>query len=279
MNPLQEKRAGLPAAAAQLAHIAPTLARVPAAPAANATIDATADTADTAVETAARTGTTAPATGAPAPAAAVAAELVTVHAPRGPVAEAFRTLRSRLASCATATWDAGPALAVVGTGRGGGRSWCAANLAVSMAQRGGPVLLLDANLRRPRLHRLFGLPHRGGLAALLAGPAALDAVQPVPQVPGLFLLAAGETPTHPLELLEPPAFARLLQALGERFVHVVVDTPAAAEGADAAVIAARCDAALLVTRRDHDTLADLQALRATLAQAGTAVAGVLLNGH
>ncbi|MDP2006070.1 MAG: CpsD/CapB family tyrosine-protein kinase [Rubrivivax sp.] len=209
----------------------------------------------------------------------LAPELVTVHAPGSAAAEGFRTLRSQLAMRAAGASQAGPALAVIGTGRGDGRSWCAANLAVSMAQRGGPVLLLDANLRQPRLHTLFGLPGTGGLAALLRGQLDAEPVQPVPQVPGLFLLAAGDAPTHALELLEQPGFARLLQTLGTRYAQVIVDTPAAALGADAAVIAARCDAALLVVRRHASGVSAVQALREDFAPSGKPVVGVLLNGY
>lgn len=208
--------------------------------------------------------------------------LVTVHQPDSPAAEGFRTLRSQLSLRTAATGRSGGALAVLSASRGDGRSWCAANLAVSMAQRGGPVLLVDANLRQPSLHAWLGLPGDRGLASALSAPA--DAPRPLPvlpvaQVPGLFLLPAGAAEGHPLELLESPAFAELLQQLAGRYAHVVVDTPAAELGADAAVIAAHCQAALLVVRQHHSRVQAVQDLCAAFAPRGTPVAGVFLNGH
>lgn len=211
--------------------------------------------------------------------------LVTVHQPDSPAAEGFRTLRSQLSLRTAATGRSGGALAVLSPSRGDGRSWCAANLAVSMAQRGGPVLLVDANLRQPSLHAWLGLPGDRGLATVLGGrtaaprPLPVLPVLPVAQVPGLFLLPAGAAEGHPLEWLESPAFAELLQQLAGRYAHVVVDTPAAELGADAAVIAAHCQAALLVVRQHHSRVQAVQDLCAAFAPRGTPVAGVFLNGH
>lgn len=199
-------------------------------------------------------------------------ELPTLTDPFGAAAERFRSLRSQLAAPGP-----GALLAVTSLDRGDGRSWCAANLAISMAQRGGPVLLVDADLRSPRQHHIFGLRQPAGLSALLDGRADLGVIHAVPQVPGLYLLSAGAPPPNPLELLERPAFEHLLADLGQRFSQVVLDTPAAARCADAAVLAAHARQTLLVLRRHVSRQDGAQHFVQTLARRGATVAGVMLN--
>jgi len=96
-------------------------------------------------------------------------------------------------------------------------------------------------------------------------------------VPGLYVLPVGACPPNPLELVERPAFRRLLEKLAARFDHVVVDTPAAVYGTDAHVIAERCGAALMVARRDASRVANLHALIEAVAVPSTALLGVVMN--
>lgn len=207
------------------------------------------------------------------------AELVTLADPFGVAAEHFRSLRSQLAMPLSGRAVATNTLAITSLDRSDGRSWCAANLAVSMAQRDGPVLLVDADLRSPRQHRIFGLGEPAGLSSLLDGRADLGLVQAVPQVPGLFVLAAGAKPPNPLELLERSTFTQMLAEVGQRFVQVVVDSPALTCGADASVVAARAQSSLLVLRRHVSQHSRVQDCLRTWARSGTAVAGVMLNDH
>lgn len=214
------------------------------------------------------------------PAADPGPELGALFNPFGPAAEQFRTLRCELAMRLGAPVAGhGQVIAVVGTERGEGRSFVAANLAVSMAQRGGRVLLVDADLRRPRLHRLFGLRAADGLALMLDGRADYRSVRPVAQRAGLFLLPAGAPPAHPLELVERPEFALVMRQLRLRFSHIVVDTPAASEGPDATVVAGSCDAGLLVVQRHRSRMAALQRLLDALRLAGTPLSGAVLNAR
>jgi capsular exopolysaccharide synthesis family protein len=212
------------------------------------------------------------------PAADPGPELRALFNPFSTAAEQFRSLRCQLSlRMGAPVAGHGQVVAVVGSARGEGRSFIAANLAVSMAQRGGRVLLVDADLRRPRLHRLFGLRAADGLALMLDGRADYRSVRPVAQVPGLHLLPAGAPPAHPLELVERPEFALVMRQLRLRFSHIVVDTPAAADGPDAAVVAANCDAGLLVVQRHHSKMDALQRLLDAMRLAGTPLAGAVLN--
>lgn len=210
-------------------------------------------------------------------------ELVALNDPFGLQAEAFRGIRSQTMMRVWGDSPGGPAhavaraLAVLSPASGDGKTFFAANLAVTLAQLGGRTLLLDADLRGPRLHEVFGLPNPAGLSGILSGRAERHVVQRVPGVPSLFVLPAGPTPPNPLELVERPAFGRLVAELCTRFEHVVVDTPAHEFGADGPVIASRCGAALLVARRHSSRLAALQRLLAASSAGPVRLAGVVLN--
>lgn len=209
----------------------------------------------------------------------VSEDLLVAYRPFCPEAEQLRALRSQL----LLRWldkEAGrQCLAVVGSGRGEGRSFLAANLAVLFAQLGERTLLIDADLRQPRQHELFRLENKVGVSCLLAGrlAQAADAVAEVASIPGLAVLPAGPIPPNPLELLNRSAFARLLAAARGSHDIILIDTPAAEAGSDASMIAAQAGAALLVARRHQTPVAAFAELAAALLEAGVALVGSVLN--
>lgn len=206
-------------------------------------------------------------------------ELVALNEPFSPRAESFRALRSQVMMRVFTEGGAHPALAVISPDSGDGKTYCAANLAVTLAQLGGRTLLVDADMRSPRVHELFHLTTSLGLSSILSGRADKQVISPVAGLPGLFVLPVGTLPPNPLELVERPAFGLLLRELTAKFDHVVVDTPAAVHGADAAVIAARCGAALVLARKNASRMAALRELVATLDGAPVKMAGVVFNEY
>ncbi|MFT7772004.1 polysaccharide biosynthesis tyrosine autokinase [Roseateles sp.] len=207
-------------------------------------------------------------------------ELVALNQPFSPQAEVFRAVRSQVTMRVFNEPKAsGQALAVVGPSRGDGKTFFAANLAVTLAQLGGRTLLVDADMRAPRQHEVFGVPNASGLSGILAGRAEGQPIQQIRAIPGLFVLPVGITPPNPLELIERPAFGLLLAELTSKFDYVVVDTPAAELGADSLVIAARCGAALCVARKNEAKLDTMRALVEGMAQASIKNAGVVLNEY
>ena len=204
-------------------------------------------------------------------------ELVTLNQPFSSQAEAFRTIRSRLMMTVFSEDQQKRALAVVSPDSGDGKTFFAANLAITLAQAGGRTLLVDADLRGPRQHEVFNLENTAGLSSLLAGRVDTQIVQQVAGVPGLFVMPVGVTPPNPLELIDRPAFNMLMRELVLKFDHVVVDTPAVIYGADAHVIAARCGAVLIVARENASRVVALQQLVAALSQSPARVAGVIMN--
>lgn len=205
-------------------------------------------------------------------------ELVALNQPFSLQAEAFRALRSQVVMRVWGDKDRSQALAVISADNGDGKTFFAANLAVTLAQLGGGrTLLVDADLRSPRQHEVFKLDNRTGLSGILSGRSDTDVIRQVPGVPSLFVLSAGTTPPNPLELVERPAFGLLMRELATKFDHIVVDTPAASSGADASVIAARCGAAVVVARKNQSRVTSLQDLMASLAGTSARLAGVVVN--
>lgn len=204
-------------------------------------------------------------------------ELVALNHPFGVQAESFRAIRSQIMMRLFNEGQDRRALAVVSPDAGDGKTFFCANLAVTLAQLGGRTLLVDADLRGPRQHAVFGVDNTAGLSGILSGRAEAKVIQQVPGVPSLFVLPVGITPPNPLELVERPAFGLLVRELLSKFDHVVVDTPAAQYGSDSAVIAARCGAALVVARQNKSQVVRLQELVAGLAETPAQLAGVIFN--
>jgi len=200
----------------------------------------------------------------------VSESVVAAYEPASPQVEALRALRSELMLHWFNDDVAHKSLAVVSEARGDGRSHIAANLAVVLSQLGGRTLLIDADLRNASQHALFGLENRVGLSAVLAGRAS-------PELGNLSVLPAGVAPPNPQELLARPTFGVLLERLAEHLDFILIDTPPAAESADAQTIAARARAALFVLRKNHSRLWRVQAIAESVARARTAVLGAVLN--
>jgi receptor protein-tyrosine kinase len=205
----------------------------------------------------------------------LAPELVAAHAPFDPQAETLRDLRTQI----LLNWATGErkVLAVVSPDAGDGRSFLAANLAVVFAQLGEKTLLVDADLRRPRQHRLFGHGTGPGLAQTLAGRAGIEAAERVSYFDNLWLLAAGVAAPNPMELLSRLTFPALLNEARKQFKIILLDTPANARGADARIAASRSDGALVVTRQHRTRMSELQRLCRAMRGGGAPVVGTVLN--
>lgn len=213
-----------------------------------------------------------------APDSGVADEVIAARDPDAPAVESLRSLRTQLMLRWFENHERQAALAIVSPGSGEGRSWIAANLAVLFAQAGKRTLLIDADLRQPRQHALFGISERNGLSSILAGRAGLDGLTDIPGIPDLTVLPAGVVPPNPQDLLGRPLFQRLVHALRSRYDVVLLDTPAASSGADAETIAARAGGALVVACRDVSSAPALTALCQDLEHFGVTVTGAVLNG-
>jgi capsular exopolysaccharide synthesis family protein len=176
--------------------------------------------------------------------------LVAGLAPKAVAAEQYRALRTRLSQTEGAT--AVRTLLVTSPQKGEGKSITSANLALTMAQElQRRVAIVEADLRKPSLQHLFGLPAGPGLSEYLTGAAELkDVMKFLPQF-NLTVITAGMTPMNPAELLGSTAMRRMLDHLRTRFDRVILDTPPVLPLADVAILAPLVDGALLVVRAGH----------------------------
>jgi capsular exopolysaccharide synthesis family protein len=200
--------------------------------------------------------------------------LVTAAKPTSVVAEQYRALRTRILH-----GDSGAQtniILVTSPASGDGKSLTVANLGLAMAQEfQRRVCVVDANLRHPKLHRLFGVPDTPGLSDVLAGRVSLDDAFIAIEEHHLTVLPAGTAPAHPAELLGTMTMRRVLDALRSRFDAVLIDAPAAAPLADVGILNPLVDSVLVVVRAGvttkpaiHDTIAALD---------GGRLLGVVLN--
>ena len=204
-------------------------------------------------------------------------ELVAAYQPFSSRVEQLRAIRSQLMLRWFDRAEERQVLTIVGAERSEGRSYLAANLAIVFSQLGERTLLVDADMREPRQHYLFHLENQIGLSTLLAGRSREEAIVRISDLAGLSVLPAGPTPPNPLELLNRLNFDEFLIQAKSMFDVVIVDTPAMTGGEDAAMIAVRTGAALVISRAGSTRVAAYTDLVQGLMDAGVAVVGSVLN--
>lgn len=139
-------------------------------------------------------------------------------------------------------------MVVTSSGPQEGKSTTAINLGIAMSQSGQKVLIVDTDMRRPRLHKAFGVANEMGVSSLVVGEGKLEDAIKTTEVPGLYLLPCGPIPPNPAELLHTRAFADLLDTLGTKFDRVILDSPPVGAVADAVVLATQADGVVLVLK-------------------------------
>lgn len=137
---------------------------------------------------------------------------------------------------------------VTSSGPQEGKSTTAINLGIAMAQSGNRVLVVDTDMRRPRLHKAFGVSNELGVSSVVVGEGKLEDAIKTTDVPGLFVMPCGPVPPNPAELLHTQAFGDILNKLGERFDRVILDTPPVGAVADAVVLSTQVDGVVVVLK-------------------------------
>ena len=205
-----------------------------------------------------------------------AVELVTQVRPQSQMAESYRALRTSLL---LSNLGSPPKVIMVTSSLPQeGKTTTSINCAVVLAQKGVRVLLIDADLRRPSIHKTLGMGPRTGLSNVLTGSTTLEqAIVRTPILPNLYILPAGTPPPNPAELLASTNMRDVLAQLREEYDHIVIDTPPSLSVTDAVVLSPRADAVVLVIRSGQTTKQALRRARDLLAQVNAKVVGVLLN--
>jgi succinoglycan biosynthesis transport protein ExoP len=197
---------------------------------------------------------------------------------RSPLAESYRHLRT---SVLLSTAGRAPrSLLVTSSLPGEGKTTTAVNTAVSLAQTGASVVIIDADMRRPRLRSIFGLSNGAGLSSILSSEVSEDEVMSMvatEPVSGLNVLTAGPIPPNPAELLGSEQMRRLMLLLQSRFNHVVVDSPPVSSFTDGVLISSMVDGVLLVVHGGKSSRHVVKRSKQLLQDVGAKIFGVVLN--
>jgi len=193
----------------------------------------------------------------------VDAHLVALTEPTSETAEQYRTLKANV----LALREMPPKVVMVtSTNRGEGRSVTTVNLACSLAEeQGARVVVVDADMKRPTLHKLLGIDNQRGLADYLSGGTMIEMIIQRSRLPNLRAVPAGRVPANPAELLRGKGMEDLLARLRRDYDHVIIDAPPVGSSDEAAALAPRVDAALVVVRMRetsrHAAKASIERLR------------------
>ena len=202
--------------------------------------------------------------------------LVVLTSPKSQFAEAFRALRTSLLLSVAGREP--QVMLLTSATPSEGKTTASLNLAAVLAQRDVRVLLIDADLRRPTVHHRFGLNGKVGLTSVLTASVPLrDAIQTVPDLPTLDILASGPIPPFPTEMLSSDAMRRLLQECRGIYTHIVMDSPPLLSVTDSVVLAREADAVVLIVRHGKSTKHAVRRARDLLLRSGAKLAGIALN--
>ncbi|HET6854493.1 MAG TPA: polysaccharide biosynthesis tyrosine autokinase [Pyrinomonadaceae bacterium] len=195
---------------------------------------------------------------------------------RSPIAESYRHLRTSL--LLSSAGQPPRTILVTSSQPSEGKTTTAINTAFMLAQTGAEVLIIDCDLRRPRLHTQFEVSNAKGLTTWLSGEKNLDALlQVYAKTPNLKILTSGPVPPNPAELLGSEEMRRLLGQLSERFAHIIIDSPPAISFTDASILSTMVDGVMLVVHGGRSSRAVVRRAKQQLLDVGAHIFGVVLN--
>jgi len=208
-------------------------------------------------------------------ASSVARELVVLHEPWSPTAEAFRSLRTAVLFSAPAAPP--KVIQMTSAGAGEGKTVSALNLATALAEAGSSVLLIDVDMRRPACHHALGVEKTRGLSSFLAGQLELGDVIQRLEAPRIFFIPAGPTPPNPAELVGSQRMHDAPELLREQYDFVILDSPPVLPVTDSVLLSREADGVVLVVK-GHDTPRELlRRARDQLVQANARLLGAVVN--
>lgn len=201
--------------------------------------------------------------------------LAIARSPKGTAAESCRTIRTNLMFMSPGQEI--HTLLITSAGPGEGKTSVAANLAFTMASAGKRVILVDTDMRRPRVHKVFRLARNGALTSVLIGEVDVQAAIVPSGLPNLDLMPLGSLPPNPAELIDSLAFRNLIKQLKAKYDKVVLDSPPVMAVTDAAILAQYADAALIVIRQGRTNRHVLRGAMRMLKTVNANVVGFVLN--
>lgn len=210
-------------------------------------------------------------------------ELIVQRTPKSPIAEVFRTLRTNIQFMNSK--KSMKTLLVTSTMPGEGKSWTAANLAITFAQVGKKVVIIDADMRKGRQHVMFGIENKMGLSNFLSGldemgrNENLDILKYVKatEVQNLYLVPAGNVPPNPSELLASETTINMIEKLKEIFDFIIFDGTPSLLVTDALILSRLVDSTVIVTEHNNTKKENLEKVKKDIENVGGKIAGVILN--
>ena len=205
----------------------------------------------------------------------MAYSLITLAQAKSPISEAYRTLRTNVQF--TSVDSETKKIMVTSSGPREGKSSTVANLAVSIAQAGKSVLVVDADMRNPTQHKLFGLDNGQGLSVSLAQDLDFRSYIQDTAVPGVSVLTGGPVPPNPAELVGSKRMKRLIEAVSKEYDMVLFDSPPIVAVTDAAILAQEVDGVILVLASGEVNKDYAQRAKELLDKVGAKILGAVLN--
>ncbi|HEV2863477.1 MAG TPA: polysaccharide biosynthesis tyrosine autokinase [Pyrinomonadaceae bacterium] len=217
--------------------------------------------------------------GAPAPAAVgpdASTALTLIRDARSPIAEAYRHLRTSL--LLSSAGQPPKTVLVTSSQPSEGKTTTVVNIATMLAQTGADVLVLDCDLRRPRVHAQFGLANARGVTNYLSGEANLsDLIQTYKPLENLKVITSGPVPPNAAELLGSEEMRKLLYVLSEKFTHIIIDSPPAISFTDASILSTMTDGVMLVVHGGRSSRSVVRRAKQQLQDVGAHLFGIVLN--
>jgi capsular exopolysaccharide synthesis family protein len=202
-------------------------------------------------------------------------DLIVYREPTSLAAEACRSIRTNLMFLSAQKEV--QLFVVTSPGPRDGKTTTAISLAITMAQAGARVLLVDTDLRKPRIHKSFGLNSQKGVSTAIMGEATLKDLIVHSEVPNLDVLPCGPIPPNPAELLHTDRFRQILAECRSKYDKVILDSPPTGPVTDPAIIGSVADGVLLVLRAGHTTRETASHARRHLTDAGARILGLVVN--
>jgi polysaccharide biosynthesis transport protein len=202
-------------------------------------------------------------------------ELITFGHPKSMLSEAYRNIRTSI----LLSFSERPpkSIAISSPNPAEGKTTTVINTAIALSQTGVQVLLIDADMRKPRIHKIFREENGAGLSNFLSGNAALDSVIKKSDIPNLYYIPSGPIPPNPSELIGSKLFKNMMESLGERFDHIVLDSPPVLGFADAIILSTSVEGVILVVSGGKTPRETLQRAKEVLHQVNAKILGVVIN--
>jgi capsular exopolysaccharide synthesis family protein len=207
--------------------------------------------------------------------ASINTELLSGHDPLSSFAESYRALRTSL--LLSSAEHAPRTMLITSSHPAEGKTTIVANTAISLAQTGARVLVLDADMRRPRCHKILSTKNDAGLSTYLSRDIGVDKVIQPHEIPNLYVMAAGPVPPNPSELLSSVKMRILVAELQDRFDHIIIDSPPVIHVTDALIISPHVDGVVIVVKSGQTPREAVQRAKQALSDVNAKIFGVVLN--